>query len=317
MSFSSFRRSFGTRLVPILVSIVIATAMWHTVSVRDRVESQYEVNVNFTGIPKNLIVTEGLINKVTIRISGPATLLQSLSGQHLSQQVDLSSIKKGVTIVPLAMDPLTGYYRAFELIDVQPPRLVVKADVAIERSVPVQPVITSPLRSGALTVEDVTVDPPLVSLWGPENVLSDITSLRLPITPDPKAAGTKVTQTMALDTPGLVSVTPSKVVVSYTITSRRTVVERRCRIHISSERADLYQIEPKDVQLSLEIPEALARSSSYLSGLKLDVLPPSDLDPGQSERVQIHYRVPDGMTIVSTRPETVLIRMRGDRDRQP
>ena len=310
MSVSSKKKSITPHLVSILISVVIATAMWYTVSVRDRIEAQFDVSIDYTGIPKNLIVTDGLINKITVRMRGPETLLRSLNTQHLNQQIDLSLIKKGVTIVPLTTERLAGYYRAFELLDVQPPRIVVKADVIVERAVPVQPVITSPLRSGALTVEKVSVEPSSVTLWGPESVISEITSLRLPIVLDPKAAGTTVSQTLPLDSPGLVTVTPKNVRVSYTITSRRTVTERRYHIGISSEKPGRYAIEPGEVKLSVEVPEALAKSASYLNGLHLSVLPPMDMKPGEKVDVPLHYRIPDGMSILPPKPTSVRIYLR-------
>ena len=135
MSFSSRKKSILPHIISLLVSVVIATAMWYTVSVRDRIEAQFEVNINYVGIPKNLIVTDGLINKVTVRMRGPQTLLRGIANQRLNQKIDLSMIKKGVTIVPLNTEHMAAYYRAFEVLDVQPPRIVVNADVVTAFSI--------------------------------------------------------------------------------------------------------------------------------------------------------------------------------------
>ena len=127
---------------------------------------------------------------------------------------------------------------------------------------------------------------------------------------DPKAAGTTVSQTLPLDSPGLVTVTPKNVRVSYTITSRRTVTERSYHIGISSEKPGRYRIEPSEVKLSVEVPEALARSASYLNGLSVSVLPPMDLKPGEKVEVPLHYRIPDGMSILPPKPASVRIFLR-------
>lgn len=306
MSFSSKKKSLLPTLFSALVSVLVATAMWYTVSVRDRIEAQFEVSIDYTGIPKGLIVTDGLINKVVVRMRGPETLLRSLNTQHLNQQIDLSLIKKGVTIVPLTTERLAGYYRAFEVLDVQPPRLVVKADNVVEKAVAVQPVMSSPLKSGALTVEKVTVTPPMVTLWGPESVVSEIPNLRLPVVLDPKAAGTTVTQNLPLDSPGLVSVTPKSVRVTYTITSSRVNVDRRYRIKLDTQKPDQYTLTPKDVVLTVEVPDALARSSAYLNSLSVRVTPPTDLAPGETREITLRYVVPEGMSLRG-HPETVKI----------
>lgn len=309
MSFSSRKKSILPHIISLLVSVVIATAMWYTVSVRDRIEVQFEVNINYVGIPKNLIVTDGLINKVTVRMRGPQTLLRGIANQRLNQKIDLSMIKKGVTIVPLNTEHMAAYYRAFEVLDVQPPRIVVNADVVVERSVPIQPIITSSLRSGALTVENVVVTPPQVILTGPESVLSEISSLRLPVIVDPKAAGMSVDQTLPLDSPGLVTVNPKSVRVSYTITSGRISLERKYRIQVTSEKPSDYVVEPREIQLKVEVPEALVKSSSYLSSLKVSAIPPVDIKPGVRTEVDLHYRIPDGMTLIE-RPERVFMTLK-------
>ncbi len=307
MSFSSKKKSWLPHLVSVLVSVVMATAMWYMVSVRDRIEAQFEVNIDYIGIPKNLIVTDGLINRLTIRLRGPETLLRALNSQRLNQQIDLSQIKKGVTIVPLTTERLAGYYRAFELVDVQPPRIVVKADEAAEREVPVVPVISSPLRSGALSVEDVVVDPPTVTLWGPEGILADMNKLRLPIELDPRSAGGTVSDSYPLDSPGLVSVTPKSVRVTYSVTSRHTTLERTCRVAVASDNPGRYSVEPSELKLRVEIPEALARSSSYLSSLKVEVIPPGELEPGERAEARLLFSVPDGMPLLSPHPEAVMV----------
>lgn len=312
MSFSSRKKSILPHIISLLVSVIIATAMWYTVSVRDRIEAQVEVTINYVGIPKNLIVTDGLINKVTVRMRGPQTLLRGVENQRLNQKIDLSMIKKGVTIVPLNTERLAAYYRAFEVLDVQPPRIVVNADLVVERSVPVQPVITSSLRSGALTVENVVVSPSSVILTGPESVLSEITSLRLPVIVDPRSAGMSVDQTLPLDSPGLVSVNPRTVRVTYTITSGRVEAERTYRVQITAERPSHYTIEPREIPLKVEVPEALVKSTSYLNSLKITASPPVDLQPGVPTQVELHYIIPDGM-IVHEKPDTAMITLKPDK----
>ena len=146
-------------LLSLLVAVLAAVGMWYVVSVRDRLEAQVEVNIDYYGIPPNLVVTDGLISKITVRLRGPETLLRSIPQQRLTQAVDLSDIKKGVTVVPLGGDNLGPTFRAFELVDIQPPRIVIKADTLMERSVPLRTIVDSPLRGGALTVENVSVSP--------------------------------------------------------------------------------------------------------------------------------------------------------------
>jgi len=299
MTFSKYIRSFLTtpHLASLLISVIAATGMWYVVSVRDRIEAQFDVYIDYYGIPPNLMVTDGLIKKISIRLKGPETLLRSIPKQHLNQQVNLSEIKRGVNIVPLSPDNLHRGFRAFEIVDIQPPRIVVRADNVIERKVAVKPVITSPLRHGALTVDNVVVTPSTVVLRGPESTVADINSVKLPIQLDPNSAGKRISQSMPLDTPSLVTSTPGQVNVQYTITSGRSVIARRCRISVQASNPDYYVTIPPEIKILVEVPEALANSTSYLSRLQASVIPP-DLAPGDRATAQISYRLPEGMTIV-------------------
>ncbi len=114
MTFSKYFRRFLTtpHLASLLISIIAATGMWYVVSVRDRIEAQFDVFIDYYGIPQNLMVTDGLIKKISIRLKGPETLLRSIPKQHLNQQVNLSEIKRGVNIVPLSPDNLQRSFRA-------------------------------------------------------------------------------------------------------------------------------------------------------------------------------------------------------------
>ncbi|WP_165176116.1 CdaR family protein [Desulfovibrio sp. ZJ369] len=303
-SSSSPRRA--PHLASLLVAVLTAVGMWYVVSVRDRLEAQVEVNIDYFGIPSNLVVTDGLISKVLVRLRGPETLLRSIPQQKLTQAVDLSGIKKGDTIVPLSGESMGPAFRAFELVDVQPPRIVLKADTLLERSVPLRAIVDSPLRGGALTVENVSVSPATVVLRGPESVVSDISSLPLTIMLDPKAAGTTVQQIVTLDTPSLVTATPASVRVQYTITSGRTVISRRCKVELSVENRRLYAVTPDEITVLAEVPEALAKSARYLSRLEVSVVPPA-LEPGQHAKVELRFRLPEGMTLLNSATEEVTV----------
>ena len=289
-----------------LLALLIAVGMWYMVSVRDRLEAQVEVSLDYIGVPDNLMITEGLINKVVLRLRGPETLLRAVTRGNLVQAVDLSSIKKGTTIVPLAAEHLDARFRAFELIDVQPPRIVVKADNVMERSVPVRAVVESPLNSGALTVENVSVTPATVALRGPESIIADISHVPLIIMLDPKAAGTTVHRTIALDTPSLVTPSPASVKVQYTITSGRTVLTRRCKVMFVGGARRQYTVHPSEIDVLVEVPEALARNSRYLKEMEVSVAVP-DIGPGESAKLPLHFRLPEGMTLLNPLSEEVTV----------
>lgn len=293
-------------LLSMFLAVLLATAMWYAVSVRDRLEAQVEVNIDYYGIPPSLVVTDGLVSKITVRLRGPETLLRSIPRERLTEGIDLSDIKKGETIVPLGKDELGPAFRAFEVVDIQPPRIVVKADTVLERNVPVQARAESPLHNDALTVESISVSPATVTLRGPEQVINTITRLPLPIMLDPKAAGTTVQQTITLDTPSLVTATPPSVRVRYTITSGRSVVSHHCDIGVDSDADHHYTVTPAGITVLVEVPEALAKNAKYLQGLRVSVLPPV-MEVGESKQVKLRFRLPEGMTLLNPTTDDVRV----------
>lgn len=301
------KKGLALHIFSIILSVVIATVLWYMVSIRDRIEMQIDVSIDYIGIPKNLIVTDGLIRTITVRLRGPEALLRGTASQHLRQQIDLSHIKKGVTAVPLTAEKLSGYYRAFDVLDVKPPRIVVRADHVLERTMPVQPELISNLRKGVVTVTNIKIVPSSVTVRGPESIVGELSNIRLPLEIDTRETGTITQQSLSLDAPGLVTVTPSNVQASYTITSRRVVIEQKYKIRIASETPENYKITPEEAVLKLEVPENLAKSRSYLNLLKLTVIPPADLDENEIQELPLHLRIPDGMIVMQPHLEQVSI----------
>ena len=76
MIFSKNSRK-APHLLSLLVAFAVAVGMWYVVSVRDRLEVQLEVGIEYNGIPSGLVVTDGLVSKVQVRLRGPEILLRS------------------------------------------------------------------------------------------------------------------------------------------------------------------------------------------------------------------------------------------------
>ena len=57
-----------------LLSLVIATGLWYLVVGRDHVETQVELRVEYRGLPEGLIIREGMVNHISVRLRGSAEL---------------------------------------------------------------------------------------------------------------------------------------------------------------------------------------------------------------------------------------------------
>lgn len=283
-----------------------AIAMWYTVTMHERQETQVEVPLNYYGIPHDLMVTEGLAGKLTVRVRGPAKLLRAMEKQNLTRTIDLSGIKQGENIVPLGNVELGPETRTFEIVDIQPPRITVHADKIMEKSVKVVVRLANPVRGGAISYEKAVADPATVVLKGPESRISKISSIPLYVPIDPEKEGPRVEKTITLDTDSFITSSPPAVKVSYTITSGRAVQQRRYPIQILDNGSHKFEVNPKNVSLMVEVPDNLARDASYLSSLKVTVVPPP-LKEGESVETPLRFEPPEGMTVLKGRDADIKV----------
>lgn len=290
----------------VLLAILIATGMWYFVRVGEIMETQLDINLDYSGIPPNLVVTSGLANSLNVRLRGPAVLIRSIPQEMRNHIINLSMIKKGKTAVPTGGEELTAVYRAFEVIDIQPPVINVEADTLIERSVPVDAVFDSPLGKNAMPVENLTIKPSTVTIRGPESIISSITAIPLNIHLDPKAADMIVDETKILYTPSLVTANPPSVRVGFRIASSREVIMRLCKITIAGQNRDNYKVNPPELTLLVEVPKIMAADESYLKKIRLIADIP-ELEPGASQAVKIRPELPEGMILAHPINEDVII----------
>lgn len=290
----------------LLLSFCLALGMWYTVSVRDRLEAQMDIRLDYRGVPDNLIVTDGLVSKMTVRLRGPETLLRAINPQRLNQVLDLSTIKKGKNVIPLTPDAWSPSLRAFEVVEISPPRLIVQADTLSERSLVVEPVLKSNLNKSAMSVANMHVFPASVVVRGPDSVVSGMKSVRLTIPLDPSAPPGPYSQTLGLDVPALVTATPTAVRVSYTVTSGRAIVQLERQVVIDVQNKRSYEVKPRTLTLRVEVPEALIKSGSYLEKAQVSVTPPP-LEVGISAPAIPRADLPEGMTLLEPLPEEVTV----------
>lgn len=297
-------------LAAFLLAVAAAIGMWFTVNRSAQVEAQLKVSLNYKDIPPNLIVTKGLEDSLTVRVRGPKTLLQALSGENLSGIKSLGSIKKGYNEVPLATNDIMAYpkLRSLTIVDIQPPKLEVFAEPLIERKVKVETVQESPVRPGTLVAEEIGVTPTMVTVRGPESKVANMSELVLKIPLD--ATKLEDDRWLTLDTPSYVTADPNRVHVRYKITSTMVQLTRSCKISIAQKGVNAkYEIEPPSIDVTVEVPEILEKSASYLAGLELSVLPP-DLNPGESRKLKVRTRVPEGMKLISLSQDEVTVTLK-------
>ncbi len=291
----------------LLLSFTIACGLWYSITVSDTVEVQLEVRIDYKEIPEGLIITKGLIKKIDVRISGPEPLLRDPKAHTLVHVVDLSNIKKGDNILPLSSTTWDKAFRAFKVREVTPPRLEIHAEQIQERNVAIVPDIQTNIHSSAFKVTNVVLSPNNALISGAESIIKKIKNIALPIQIDPKTQPGTYAETIPL---GVhlpeVLVTPSQVELSYTVVSERKQLEITRNIRIEVQEQQNYSITPKQLQFTVELPQALIKNTAYLAGAYMSVTPPP-LEIGQKASVPLRLILPEGMTLTGKLPLEVEI----------
>ncbi len=290
----------------LLLSFLLAFGIWYNVVVSDQVDVQVDVQVEYKNIPDNLVITDGLINSIDIRLRGPGALISDIPLASRTHVVDLSKLQKGKNVIPFVYLRKKNL-RAFEVQSIEPQRLVLMADTMQERNVNIQAKVKSALHASKFQVSDVSVTPSSVLVRGPSNTISNINNIPLIVRVDTKANTGEHSQVETLDIPHAnVTVRPSTVTVSYKVLSERKTVDIKKHIVIEAQRPQNYSIEPSQIEMKIEAPESLAENSGYLQGAKLSVTPPV-LEIGESALVNLLVTLPEGMTLVENLPKVITV----------
>ena len=284
----------------LLISFVLACGLWHTVTVRDRLEVQAEVTLTYRGIPEHLMVLDGMLKSFTVQIRGPRELVKGLDIRMLTYAVDLARLHRGTNVIALDAPRAIVESRAFDVMGLVPNHLVLEAEDALESFVPLEAKFSAPALANALKAENLQVTPDSVSLRGPESVIRKMHSLRLEVPLEPNATG-DYRLPLTVSTPPQVTASPGKVLVSYRVEGKRTLVELERAPILDSRHAPLYRVSPRKVALTVELPEGLRNNKSYLEKICV-VIDVKDLPLSGSAEVRPAVELPEWARLVGISP---------------
>jgi len=290
-----------------VMAFVMAVTLWYMVTGRERVEVVGEVRLEFKGIPQNLVVREGLVNKVSVRVRGPKGLVRVMTARDMSYAIDLSNLKRGTNIVPLTAEKLPEA-RAFEVVEITPSRLTLEVDAIVEKDVPVAVDINGTIPVD-MRIDKTEVTPPRVHLRGPESLVSRIDKVKVAVAaPVLDQAGTVEVQA----TPTLPEATESapptvSVRLATALRMKETTLKRE--VAVQPPHGLRARVSPRTVTLLLEMPASVAADAEALRDIKVYAEVPEDVAPGQ-EKLPVRVDLPDKVRLKDISPDTVNVTFR-------
>ncbi len=290
----------------LLIAFCISVVTWYAITIDERTEMQLTVKLDYNNIPKDLIITSGLVDSIKVTLRGPRALLANHSTEK-PYMINLSHLQRGENLIPFTQPGWDSKFRAFEVLSVSPAQATIVAETLVERNVPIRPQILTTLHASAFKVQDISVSPNTALLRGPESSIANTDHLMLDIRVNAKEQPGTYTKNYPLITgKPQTTVSPTSIAVTYTVSSQRTRIHMQRNILINGPE-NIYAVTPQYVQFEVEAPEALVGNTSYLEQVEARLTPPI-LEPEQSTTGTVTLFLPDGMTIVTPVQEVVTVK---------
>lgn len=288
-----------------VIALCLAVTLWYTVTVRDKVESWVDVQVMFRNAPDNLVISDGLINRLSVRVRAARGLSRTLIGRDAVAAVDLSGITKGSNAIAVRREMLP-FSTAFEVVEVSPSRILIEADTRATKSLSLEASFVGKLAPD-LFVKSIRMDPDSVTLSGAESLVSGVGSVSVPVPLAQDTPHGRSVLTVAVSVPSSVAVTPPQVSVELDV-GLRTKSVKLTRNVTCAELPDGLKpvIKPARVTIVAEIPESVAKDEKKMAEITASVAALPDLG-GYPMLVPVTVVLPDFAVLTSVTPAEVTL----------
>jgi hypothetical protein len=156
-----------------LLSIVIATGLWLALSGQSEVATSVPAAVRYRNVPPDLELSSDHIERLFLKVRGPAARLAASSLAQTTLVLDLgNALKPGAQTFTITKDNLT-LPPGVTLVRVVPSQVRVRLERRSAKTVPVEVRFAGPPPRG-YRVSQQFVDPQNVSIVGPQSRLEQI-----------------------------------------------------------------------------------------------------------------------------------------------
>lgn len=288
-----------------VIAFCLAVTLWYTVTVRDKVESWVDVQVVFKNAPDNLVISDGLINKLSVRIRAARGLSRVLTNREASVVVDLSQITKGTNAIAVKREMLP-FNAAYEVIQTTPSRIVIVADTRTTRELALETYFSGKLPPD-LFVKAIRVNPDKVTVSGAESLIAGVSRVRLPVPLATDTPSGHSTVTVAVPMPSSVAIAPPQVSVELEVGVRtRQVKFTRAVTPVGPKDGPVPAVQPEKVAIVANIPESIAKDEKKMAEITATVTVPQEIGE-QAVKLPVSVTLPDNAGLVSVTPVEVSV----------
>ena len=291
----------------ILLAVVMAVFTWFLVTGREVVETWLDMPVVMTNPPEGLIIEEGLVDKIQVRLRGPKGLVGNLASQQLTYSLDVSNLKIGQQVMEIDSDrlPLSSTY---EIIEVKPNRLKLLVDRRISKTIALEPAWSGKLNADYKLL-DVVASPDVVEIRGPETKLRKINKTRVVMTEDfPEEVPKSWAEDVGLELTDEVEASPGQIRVEAFFGPKTREIWVKMPLTVIPPDGFTVSVTQDYVRLLIDGPVSLFRNNEYRNDMAVNLLFGSAPTPGTFE-LSYETVLPEGCRIVQMKPETIKTRL--------
>jgi YbbR domain-containing protein len=155
-----------------VLSVVLATLLWMTVTRDQTVERNLRVPLEFQEIPEDLEITGDTLTAVDVRVRGASSILSRLEGGEVVAVLNLQAARPGQRLFHVLTDEVRVPF-GVTVVQVNPPTVPLRIERSGSRTVPVHPTVEGQPADGYVAGA-VKVSPPAVEVVGPLSRLSSV-----------------------------------------------------------------------------------------------------------------------------------------------
>jgi YbbR domain-containing protein len=158
-----------------LLALAFATALWFLVVGESGTEIGFLISLELKDIPQDMVVTNNPPREIEVRVTGPKTLLSSLSPGQISAIIDLSNVPPGVNRYNLIPEDIKAP-RGISVIRLNPSLIKVALEKLQTKKLPVKVKLSGKPAKG-YKVKEININPDMVEVLGIKSQLKKLKSV--------------------------------------------------------------------------------------------------------------------------------------------
>lgn len=158
------------------ISLCLAVVLWYFVGGEDIVDKNVMIPVEVINLPRDLVISNQFKKEIEVAVSGPRSSIMAMGKREITRQIDLSDATPGTMVI--ANDNNTiSVSRGVTVLRIQPSSIILSLDKLVQKQFPINPVISGTVAPGYV-LDDLRIDPDIITITGPQTVLSHVDVLR-------------------------------------------------------------------------------------------------------------------------------------------